>query len=133
MDPARGAAGYNQIISPATCPEEARNTGVLELSAHAIGSTLFVGRAGFAGLDIWDLKTRSLKRHLRWPENGTASVIAISQDSELAAVSDGEIVEIRKLETGARIRALSTQGYAAPTAFSERRWPNARSHENPGR
>ena len=117
LDPSRRTAASTPVISPAACAKEAADGGVLELTAHAVGGTLFAGRAGVAGLDVWDLKTRTLKRRLPWPEKGSASVIAISRDMELAAVSDGEAIEIRKLETGERVRQLGSQGHAAPTVF----------------
>ncbi len=116
-EPDRGTAGLTPIVSPATCSKEAAGKGVLELSAHAVGGALFAGRGGVPGLDVWDLKTRTLKHKLRWPEKGSARVIAISQDGELAAVSDGGALEIRKVATGARIREFGGQGLAAPTVF----------------
>ncbi len=117
LAPSHRAAASTPVVSPAACPKEASEGGVLELSAHAAGGTLFAGRSGVAGLDAWDLKTRTLKQRLPWPEKAAASVIAISQDMELVAVSDGDAIEIRDVKTGASVRQLSSQGLAASTVF----------------
>jgi WD40 repeat protein len=113
-----GKAKLDQISAPVSCPKEDDTAaGEEKIFTHAANGDLYISRDRVPGLEIWDLKTRSLKRRLSWPDGSRGSVIAISGDLAFAAVIERQTMTIRRLDTGAAIRGLSTQGYQAQTAF----------------
>jgi len=119
LDISRRASELLRVLAPVTCPKETENEfgnkGGPSILVHPASGTLFVGRNGFEGVDIWDLKARRLKGQAPWRVAGTLA--AVAGDLELAAVSNGPVIQIRRLDTGAHIRDLSTQGYEAQTVF----------------
>jgi WD40 repeat protein len=107
-------AKLNQISPPVSCAhEDDSGRAEAKIFTHAANGALYVSRDGVPGLDIWDLKTRSLTRRLLWPDTSAGTVIAISEDLVFAAVIEGQTMKIRRLDTGTAVRDLSTQGYAA--------------------
>jgi WD40 repeat protein len=121
LDISRRASELVQVLAPVTCPQETgneyANKGEPSILVHTASGTLFSGRNGFEGVDIWDLKARRLKGHMPWRETDAGGVAAIAGDLEFAAVSNGPVIQIRRLDTGAHVRDLSTQGYEAQTIF----------------
>src|SRR5262249_51550912 len=110
----QGKAKLDQISAPVSCSNEDGSAAAeTKIFTHTANGDLYVSRDGVPGLDIWDLKTRGLKRKLLWPDGGRGSVIAISEDLAFAAAIEGQTITIRRLGTGAAIHDLSTQGYAA--------------------
>ncbi len=116
LDLSREQVEKVEILPAATsCPGERADAGEPWVVVQAASNSIFVGRTGIDGFDVRNLKTRSAVRRLNWP--GAGAVAAVSLDLELAAVSDGSVIQVRDLRTGEAVQKLSAQGYEAATAF----------------
>jgi WD40 repeat protein len=79
---------------------------------------IILARHGIPELKRWDLRTRTVAATIRWPQDASASVIAIGRDLDLAVARGADSIRIHRFATGELVREFSGTEYPAERAVA---------------